>query len=275
MDKFVKLGEQDFVNEAKRIVSEAEGKGLVLRVLGALAIYIHSMDNPASLEIFKNLERLGEGKPFFTDLDLVAYSRQSYEIRKFFEKELNYKPNIYVNTLFAFKRNIFDHPENLFSVDVFYDKLDYSHIVNFGDLKNGRLQIDSPTIPLEDIVLEKLQIHEINRKDLVDLVVLLNGHKTSTAKEKEVIDTGYIAKVLADDWGFWYDATENLSKLKEFVNETLGQKKIDRQVQGKVTGAIEEMLKQIESEPKTRNWVKRSKTGTKAPWYKEVEEVER
>ena len=73
---------------------------------------------------------------------------------------------------------MFRHPDGLFDVDVFYDLLSFSHEVWFRDSVDGdRLELDFPTIPLADIVLEKLQIHRINRKDLVDLFMLLSGHE--------------------------------------------------------------------------------------------------
>ena len=54
-------------------------------------------------------------------------------------------------------------------IDVFLDKLDYCHEVNFKD----RLEFDDYCISLTDITLQKLQIWEINDKDLKDLEFLL------------------------------------------------------------------------------------------------------
>jgi len=48
-------------------------------------VYIHAEDKSIR-ELFYTLERLGEGKPLFTDLDLVAYSRQQPLVKKFFRE---------------------------------------------------------------------------------------------------------------------------------------------------------------------------------------------
>ena len=69
----MKLGEKEFVAEAMRIVEAAQSRGVYLRVLGALAVYIHSLDNSEIAGAFKSLGRFGEGQPVFTDLDLGAY----------------------------------------------------------------------------------------------------------------------------------------------------------------------------------------------------------
>ncbi|MGC8721385.1 MAG: hypothetical protein ACP5SB_02275 [Caldisericaceae bacterium] len=274
-DKFIHLDEKSFINEAKSIIEKAQEKGIVLRILGALGVFLHT-DDPSLSGLFYSLGRLGEGKPLFTDLDVVGYSKQVPLVKKFFEQDLKFKGNVYVNTLFAYKRNIFEAPDGLYSVDVFYDRLEYSHNVEFGNSPGrGRLEIDFPTITLADIVLEKLQIHEINRKDLIDLTVLFAGHDVLRSTEKETVDSGYISKVLANDWGFYYDAVMNLNKVKDIASQFKRDGKIPDEVLALVNERVDTLLKTIEDEPKTPNWIKRSKRGTTIPWYRDVEEVDR
>ncbi len=171
-------------------------------------------------EYFFSLGRLGEGKPIFTDLDVMGYSRQSQQMRKFFERDLGFTPDLYVNSWNATTRNIFHHKQGLYDVDIFYDKLNFSHPVVFGTAPGrGRLELDFPTITLTDIVLEKLQIHHINKKDLIDLMILFCGHELAEQDEKEKINLGYIAKTLAGDWGFWFDSSTNLEKVLSIAIE--------------------------------------------------------
>ena len=53
-------------------------------------------------------------------------------------------------------------------IDVFFDKLDYCHEVDYA----GRLELDPWSVSLADILLQKLQIWEINDKDLKDIEYL-------------------------------------------------------------------------------------------------------
>jgi hypothetical protein len=275
-EKFVHLDPDLFLKEALNLVQRAQEKGIYLRILGALAVYLHTEHAPEARSLFFSLGRLGAGQLVFTDLDLMAYSRQSVEIRKFLEREMGYKPNLYVNSVFAFRRNIFRHPEGSFDVDVFYDLLDFSHPVEFGRIPGkGRLEIDFPTISLGDLVLEKLQIHEINRKDLIDLLVLFISHPFSESEEKERINAKHISQTLADSWGFWYDACTNLNKLLSFIKEATGSEGTEASLFEKAQQQAQYLLRRLQEEPKTPGWVKRSKRGTSIPWYKEVEEVER
>lgn len=269
MSEFVTIPQEEFIKEVINLVENAQKEGIILRILGALAIHIHSTHCTECIILHKSLDRLGGGKPMFTDLDLMAYSKQSKQVREFFEKKMGYKPDQYVNTIFGNRRNIFYHPKNYFHVDVFYDVLSFSHDVRFD---SGRLEKSIPTIPLEELVLEKLQIHDINRKDLVDLFVLFLAHDVSESEEENKINGKYVAEKLSDDWGFWYDATNNLKKVIEITqNDT----KIERQQFELVKERINRLLKIIDETPKTRAWEKRAKKGTSKPWYNEVEEVER
>ena len=274
-EKFVNMDDNSFVNLAKEIVDKAKENGVVLRILGALSVYIHTEDDDIR-KLFYTLERLGEGKPLFTDLDTVAYSKQQPMVKKFFENTLKFKPNLYVNTLFAFKRNIFEHPDSAFAVDVFYDRLEYSHNVEFGNAPSrGRLEIDYPTITLADIVLEKLQIHKINKKDIVDLIILLLQHDLYDGVKVQTIDYSYISKVLSDDWGFYYDAISNLDKVKMFATSFKEEGKLNESVQKTIFERVDALIEAIENAPKTRNFQNRAKKGTSIPWYNDVEEVER
>ena len=166
----------------------------------------------------------------------------------------------------------------MFHVDIFLDKLEFSHDVEFGKKPgDGRLELDSPTISLTDIVLEKLQIHKIARKDLVDLMILFFGHdvKPMANGEKEAVDAGYISGLMADDWGFWYDATQNLAKVRQLMGTFVGEGRMKPEAASRIearVGALEAGLRAV---PKGRHWEKRSKVGTAKPWYREVEEVVR
>jgi hypothetical protein len=274
----VTLPPEEFVKETIEIIKKAQEKGIIIRILGALAVYIHSSHDNEALELFNKLKRL-EGGLIFTDLDLIAYSKQRKEIMDFFEKTLGFKCDPYVKALFGGRRLIYYHPKNLYHVDIFFDKLEFSHDIYFGEKPGaGSLELDFPTISLAHIVLEKLQIHKINWKDLVDLAVLFKAHKLCGEigeKNKECIDEEVIASILCDDWGFWYDAVNNLNKLKQILDNAVKEGKINSEIANIIQTRIDKLLNYIDSKPKTKNWIKRSKIGTSKPWYREVEELER
>ena len=270
---FVEMDEESFVKECVDLLKKAQEKGIVMRILGAMAVYIHSGNNARLREIHRM--RFGEGVPMFTDLDLMAYSKQMNDIKKFFES-LGYKPDRMINILFPGKRLIYYHPEGKYHIDVFFNKLEFSHDVPFGDSPGkGRLELSFPAISPTDVVLEKLQIHHINRKDLVDLIVMFLSHELSDRDGDGLINKKYIAKLLADDWGFWYDAKENLEKVKGMASTLVKEGILKEDEAQIVVKKVDELIRAIDEEPKTKNWEKRAKKGTKEKWYREVDEIVR
>ncbi len=272
---FVDLDEHEFVEEAVSIVERAKSRGVVLRVLGAAAVYIHSQHREDCISAFRSLGRFGYGAPMFTDLDLAGYAKQRKEIAKLLQ-EINFKPDMMVNAFFGDRRLIYYHPLNSYQVDIFLNKLAFSHEVHFGEKPgSGRLELDYPTISLTDLVLEKLQIHYMNRKDLVDLIVLFLGHDADSRPGKDMVDGSYIANMLSDDWGFWYDSMSNLGKVKYLLNDFAQQGKLSLEQVKIVTDRIEKLLRVIDSKPKTKGWQKRASVGTSKSWFQEVEEMRR
>ena len=273
---YVTLPEEEFVRQSIEIVEKARERGLVLRILGGLAIYIHTMDKPEHMTLYDRLRRFGDGKPQFTDLDLIGYSKQLGRVEDFFERTLGFKPDFFVNRVSGLKRLLFYHPKGYYHVDVFFDKLEFSHDVFFGSKPGeGRLELDYPTIAPCDIVLEKLQIHEINLKDVVDLIILFATHDVSDRHDRDVIDGGHIARVLSDDWGFWYDAMNNLKIVRSYAERFYKEGRLREHEYVRVVGNVDALTQMIESTPKTKKWVKRAKKGTKKKWWRDVEELHR
>ena len=275
-EKSVHLGEAEFCAQSVDLVTRAQDHQLALRILGAMAVYIHSSHQPEMLARFHALERLGPGRPLFTDLDVVGYGDRQKDTAAFFQDTMRFTPDFHVNALFSGRRNVFRHPDGLYDVDVFYDLLSFSHDVRFRDSASGdRLELDFPTISLADIVLEKLQIHHINRKDLVDLFMLLSGHDVASNPAPDQVDGRHIARTLSADWGFEYDARSNLAKLRGLAAHVEREGRATRAEQGRVEEGVGRLLQILDHEPKSKEWQKRAKKGTSRPWFNEVDEIER
>jgi hypothetical protein len=245
-----------FVDEALRLVRKAEERGVQLRILGSVAYRLHS---PQNVHLFTEMERE------LTDVDFAAYRQQSHAIRDFMVAE-GYKANdgMFVGTEGA--RHMYQHPEWPLHVDVFTDELHYCHRIPF----KGRLELDSPTISTTDLLLEKMQIVEINLKDLKDTMVLMLEHPVGDREAgRENIDCEYITGIMASDWGFYHTFTTNLRKVIEFMPQFPA---VNGNEAGVIKDRIGSLLAKIEAAPKTMKWKLRSKIGTRARWYQEVSE---
>lgn len=263
----------DFVNDSLEIVAKASEKGVELRILGALSCYLHLKEVGAdAVSTYLGMDRLGKSA-MFTDLDLIGYKKQRGAIIRVLEKELRLTPDLRFMAYYGHDRLLF-YKDDKFSIDVFLDELRYSHNVNF----KGRLELDYPAITVTDLLLEKLQIHQINRKDLVDLIAVFLYYPISTVEignSQKAVDAEYVSTILSDDWGFWYDATSNLGKVLEMALALKGEGKLTDGQMATVRSKVAALTEHIDKKAKTRSWTERAKVGTRKPWYRDVEEVVR
>jgi hypothetical protein len=251
----------DFEVLALDIVNAAEEKGIHLRLLGAVAFRIHC---PAFHGLQVSMKRV------LTDLDFAAYYKQEKAIDKFFLQELGFASQTAALTPgLMLGRKIYNDPtDQRPHIDIFFDKLNMCHEVSW---EKGRLEIDSPTLSLADLMLEKLQIVHINEKDVIDVMMLLREHEIGN-HDKEVINGAYISWLMCKDWGFYYTSTNNLKNVKSHLGNYEALSLSDREI---ISGRIDELLDMIEKEPKSVGWKLRARVGTKKQWYNDVEEVER
>jgi hypothetical protein len=247
---------EEFIRTATRLVNNAKEKDIILRVIGATSVLIHVGKDTPVLDVFKSYRKL-------TDVDFVTYRKCWPKIEDFFQEQ-EFQPNETFNALHGNKQLNFARPDGLHA-DVFCDKLDMSHVIDF----TGRLEQDYPTIPLADLLLEKIQIVKINEKDIKDTLLLLRTHDIGD-NDNDVINAPWIAHTLKDDWGFWYTVTTNLSKVNVQKNQYDWLSPEDRAI---IESRISKLLGTIESEPKTSRWRFRARIGTRKKWYNEVEEL--
>jgi hypothetical protein len=255
------MGEQDqaerdkFEAELKRILEASEEAGVILRVIGSLAFQMHCPK-------FGYLQAaMGRA---YTDIDFAGYRKQSKQIKEMM-LDLGYEEIREVFIISEGDRAIFHQVNSDLHVDVFYEKLDFSHVISWND----RLEVDSPTIPLAELLLEKMQIFQINEKDIIDTIMLLLEHPLGD-NDDEVINIDRVARLLAKDWGLWRTTTMNLDKVKQMAGH---YPQLSDDEQAHVVTQVEQSLERIEGEPKSRGWKLRARIGDRVKWYKDVDEV--
>ena len=258
----VKYGEilEDFYTERTRILNalaQADNKHIIMRLIGALAFRTHCQTYGYIQD------KLGRK---FTDFDFVSYPRFTRDVRRVLT-DLGYEEDKQVTQLFGDRRMLFHDPAFGRHADVFYNVLDFCHPVNFV----GRLEKEQLTVPLAELLLEKMQIVQINEKDLIDSVMLLREHPLGDT-DQETINAAVIAGILGKDWGFWRTFTANLRLLDEKLGVYQSLSDEDRQV---VHARIDELQRRIEATPKSLAWKARAQIGERVKWYKDVEELER
>jgi hypothetical protein len=246
---------EKFENELKRILKASDDAGILLRVIGSLAFQMHCGK-------FGYLQQaMGRA---YTDIDFAAYSKQSKQIQELMTS-LGYKENREVFIVSEGDRAIFDKPEAGLHVDVFYEKLDFCHVIHW----EGRLEVDAPTIPLAELLLEKMQIVQINEKDVIDTIMLLLEHPLGEV-DQETINVQRVAMLCGNDWGLWRTTTMNLEKVRALAHH---YEQLEAEQKEKIEAQVKIAVARLEQEPKSLAWRLRARVGDRVKWYKDVDDV--
>ncbi|HYB75746.1 MAG TPA: hypothetical protein VEC08_02185 [Nitrososphaerales archaeon] len=234
------------VEEAARVLDAASANGVVLRLFGGVSFWFRcpSARHPT-------LQRK------YVDVDFMGHSKQSREIKQLFVS-LGYVPRDKFNAIQGYRRLIFNDMANQRRVDVFLDVFEMCHSFNFRD----RLEVDAKTIPLADMLVTKIQIIDVNEKDLKDAVCLFADYDVG-ASDKEMINGAYIASLCASDWGVYKTFTTNLDRLLAKLSDlSLGD-----DVKATVRSRVNKLRTTIEDKPKDLRWRMRARVGERMKWY--------
>lgn len=247
----------DPLAEALRIVDLAEAAGLHVRMMGGLAFHAKAPTWTARIDRSRR------------DIDLATRSRDVRALAALLA-ERGYVADRQYNALHGHKQLYFLDRDRGRPVDVLVDRLEMCHRLEFRD----RLAADRPTLPLTELLLSKLQIVRLNRKDALDALVLFAEYPVT--EDDTGIDARRIAALTARDWGWWRTATMNLGKLVEFLRVEMQPDELDmgRPSREDAAAGIGALLDRLAAEPKSVGWKVRAKVGDRVPWYEEPEEIE-
>ena len=158
------------LQEADRILAESADRGLALQLAGSAGVLQHCQRCCAGVAA------LGRDLP--RDLDFFAYRKQQRELGRMFN-DLGYAADSSVafSQEYGIDRLIYQGHAAATKIDVFLDVLRMSHTIEF----KGRLGGVGPAAPAADLLLSKLQIHEITEKDVKDIGALLAAHPSAGA----------------------------------------------------------------------------------------------
>jgi hypothetical protein len=227
----------ELVAEGVALVESAQEAGATVRLLGGAAVVLH-----------------GSGTPYRSigDLDAITRRRDVKRLTTSLEHR-GYEAEQRFNALHGDRRLIFHGPQG--KLDVFVDRFEMCHRLELG----ARLDLDAPTITVTDLLVTKLQVVELNKKDARDIAELLRHHGLG-AGSGDHFDTGYLADLVSDDWGLWRTLTGTLERVPELEPDV-----------GEGAAAVRQVL---DDAPKGRRFRMRAKVGERKRWYELPDEVE-
>jgi len=243
----------DLVAESERLLALAREQNATFVLLGGVAVRLHAPEVPAALD------------REYKDLDFAVPKGGSGTAGKLLS-DAGYEPQIVFNAMNGKERLLFHDTTHGRQVDVFVGSFRMCHAIPLSE----RLAPGATTVPLAELLLTKLQIIELNEKDIRDTVLLLHGHEIAE-HDDDAVNGARIAQLCAEDWGLWRTITANLeSSVAHVDNYDLSEPERTR-----VRDRLRGLLDRIEAAPKSRAWKLRAKIGERKRWYDLPEEVER
>jgi hypothetical protein len=241
------------------LVREAEKRKSQLRLLGGIAVFLSSQ--PAAVKPPLRRE--------YKDLDFAVNRKGVRALGEVFAAQ-GWAEDRYFNALHGQDRLLFYFHEEL-QADIFIGRFEQCHALNL----ENRLGLNDLTLPLADLLLTKLQIHQLNSKDVLDIFTLLldhvvEFHEAGDGRAPDEIDLNFICHLTGEDWGWYTSLHDNLAVLETLLPEHLTGEDLLL-----VRTRLEKLRGAIESQPKTFRWQARNVIGRRLPWYNEPEEVNR
>src|SRR5919109_281265 len=191
---------EDIVAEGERVLGLASQAGVPMRLLGGVAVGLHAEEIPRALD------------RQYKDLDF-AVTKKAASAADQVLKDAGYEPHVSFNAMHARERGLYFDDAHGRQVDLFVHSFRMCHEITLGD----RLDVDAGgTVPLAELLLTKLQIIEVNEKDIRDM-------------------------------GLWRTITANLERCRSHVDDY----ELPDDAGERIGARFDAILERIEAEPKS------------------------
>jgi hypothetical protein len=242
----------DLLLRALELIDAAAAEGIPLRLVGGFAVRV----------LCPRFEpRIRDRQ----DLDLASVSDVRRQLTEFLV-ERGYEPDKRFNALYGHKQLYFVAPDGV-TVDVLVDRLDMCHVLPFKE----RIDRMPTTLDVTDLLLSKLQIVELNEKDVQDVLYLLSAFEVRQGDDPGTIGLSRLEDIVRDDWGWWRTVTGNLDQIRQLsTGPSAGL--IPPNAERDPVEQIDALARAAQDVPKTLRWRVRSKVGERKRWYRLPEE---
>ncbi len=244
----------DALEEGLELIRAAQAAGVPLRLVGGLAVRVLCPSFPP---------RTRDNQ----DLDLASVSKSRRELTSMLTG-MGYEPDKRFNALYGHKQLYFSSPDGR-SVDVLVDHVEMCHDLVFAD----RIERMPLTLDPTDVLLTKLQIVEINEKDVQDVAYLLSAVAVDEGDGVGSIGLDRIRAVVGEDWGWWRTVTMNCGKIGSLLADEMAHLVPDGATHDP-RAALDTILDAADDAPKSLRWKIRARVGDRKRWYRLPEEEE-
>lgn len=245
---------RDAFDESVASVREANDDGIPLKLLGGQAVRL-------LCPLFPHRARDDQ------DMDFACVSSKKSEVIGFFARR-GFLGDKRFNTLHGDRQMYFTTPDGRTSVDVVMDRLNMCHVLEFRE----RIDRLPDTLDVADLLLTKLQVVELNEKDVHDVLHLLAAFEVTPGDDPRTIGLDRIGRIVAGDWGWWRTVTMNLDNVALLAEDERSDLVPEARLFEPAAQA-RQLREHCDEVPKPMKWKLRAKVGDRVQWYQLPEEV--
>lgn len=242
---------------ANALIDDARAQDLRFKLCGGLACWQCASDFARQFAL--------RGSRRYSDMDFAAYYTDHTRVLQLLERH-GFAELASTATVPGVRRTKFRSPHSGLHGDVFYDALEFCHTVDI----RGRIEVEEQTLPIAELLLQKLQIVKLVEKDVIDIQMLLVDHEFSVV-DTHAINSPRIALLCGSDWGLHRTVTLNIAKVRAATSIALD-------LPNELTKRVDEQLNQLErvlrEAPKSLLWRLRAIPGAHFQWYETVDDGE-
>ena len=242
------------VAAGRAVIAAAAAQSIPVRLIGGAAFWLRASP-PARAALGRT----------YPDIDLVAHKKQSRPLRALLE-QMGLEPERVFNATHGARRLLYHGPGG-WQVDIFLDTFEMSHTLDLGT----RLEAEPETLAAAELLLTKLQIAEVNRKDLSDTAMLLWDHEPARRDGPGLLNLDPLVARCSADWGLFTTVTDNLAAGAELLGSLIPAPSHRERIAARIA-AIKHAL---DTAPKSARWQLRARVGRRKRWYETPEEVVR
>ncbi|MCL4395604.1 MAG: roadblock/LC7 domain-containing protein [Chloroflexi bacterium] len=238
--------QSELQREMERVVSQAQQRGVVLKVIGS----------PATPLICPNSRTLlapGEER----QLDFAARSSQAAQVSRLFQ-DLGYRSNQRFNAFYGSQRLNFGLTQPEVNVDVYLDTFEMYQRLDLSRVLAGDCVAPDATT----LLLLRLQLVEMTDAALLEICALLLEHELSVGADQGGIDASQVTSLCADDWGWFKTVTINLERVQAFTSGRLSGEHMNV-----VSNRARRLAHSVAAAPKSLRWQARARIGETVRWY--------
>ncbi len=213
---------------AGELVAAAAEKKLTARVLGGVAVFMTCPSIASTLSLqrpIKDLDLVARREEFDAIGQVLAAHGAALQAQQAAER-------VFLREGVEIELTVPDFRED--------------HLIDLAP----RLALASPTLPIGDLLLVKLQRVKYVEKDIQDSIALLLDHGVGQGEAEGEIDARYIAQLCARDWSLFQTV---------YANTVTLEKVLDRYVEPAsaqpVWQRIEMMQSAMDQAPKSLGWM--------------------